>query len=93
MAQSNMTNTPQDDQDTSEFLRPAILERITDLRKRFEDATAELTALLEDIEPQNTEVKRQVHLCLQEAAHNLEQALDQVEDAESAAVGTLEPED
>lgn len=88
-----MTKTPEDDQDTSEFLSPAIVGGITDLRKRFEEATTELTALLEAIEPQNTEIKRQVHLCLRLACNNLELALDQMEGAESAAVGTLEPED
>jgi hypothetical protein len=88
-----MTKTPEDDQDTSECLSPAIVGGITDLRKRFEEATTELTALLEAIEPQNTEIKRQVHLCLRLAADNLELALDQVELAESAAAGTFEPED
>jgi hypothetical protein len=88
-----MTKTPEDDQDTSEFLSPAIIGGITDLRKRFEEATTELTALLEAIEPQNTEIKRQVYLCLRLAANNLELALDQVELAESAAAGTFEPED
>jgi hypothetical protein len=88
-----MTRTPEGDEDTSEFLSPAIVRGIIDLRKRCEDATTEVTALLEAIEPQNTEIKRQVHLCLRLACNNLELALDQMEGAESAAVGTLEPED
>jgi hypothetical protein len=79
--------------DTVEFLSPAVVGGITDLRKRFEEATREVTALLEALEPPNTEVKRQVHSCLQEVAVNLERALDQAEVAESAATGTLEPKD
>ena len=88
-----MTKTPGDDQDTSEFLSPAIVGGITGLRKGFKEATREVTALLEALEPANTEVKRQVHSCLQEMAINLERALDQAEIAESAATGTLEPKD
>ncbi len=79
--------------DTVEFLSPAIVGRITALRKRFEDATTEVTALLDAIEPPKTEVKRQIQLCLREVAINLERALDQAEIAESAAVGTLEAKD
>ena len=88
-----MTETPENSPDTFEFLSPAIVGRITDLKKRFEDATTELTTLLEAIEPPNTEVKRQVQLCLREVAINLERALDQAEVAESAAVGIFEPRD
>ncbi len=85
-AQSNMTNK-------SEFLGPAILDRISELRWRLEDATTDLTALLEVIESPNPEVKRQVRLCLREAVDDIERALDRLEVAESAAGGTFEPKD
>lgn len=78
---------------TFESLDPAIVDRLTELRKRFEDTTTDLTALLEVIESPNMEVQRRVRLCLREAADNIERALDQLEVAQSAAVGRFEPKD
>jgi hypothetical protein len=67
---------------TLEYLSPAIVARTSELRKRVEQATTELTALLEAIEPPNTEIKRRVRLCLREAAHNIQRALNYTEAVE-----------
>jgi hypothetical protein len=85
-AQSNMTNK-------FEFLDFTIVDRITELRRRLEDATTDLSALLEVIESPNAEVKGQVRLFLREAVDNIERALDRLEVAESAAGGKFEPKD
>lgn len=83
---SNMTNEP-------EFLDPALVGRITELRSRIDDATTDLTALLEAVDSQNPEVHRHVRLCLRDAIDYIERALNELEDAEDAAVGTFEPRD
>ncbi len=85
-AKSNVTNK-------FEFLDSAIVERITELRWRLEDATTDLTALLDVIESPTAEVKCQVRLCLREAVDNIERALDRLEVAENAAGGKFEPKD
>ena len=63
----------------------ATVDRIVELRKRLEAACLDLAGLLGSIGPPDTEVKRQVRLCLREASQDVERMLDQVEAAERAA--------
>jgi ABC-type transporter Mla subunit MlaD len=79
--------------DTVRTLNPAVLDRINEVRKGLERASAELDALLESIAPTDTEVKRQVTLHLREVGEEIQSALDQLEAAESSASGTIEPND
>jgi hypothetical protein len=74
-------------------LNPAALDRINEVRKGLERASADLDALLESIAPTDTEVKRQVTLYLYGAGEEIQRALDQLEAAESSASGTIEPND
>jgi hypothetical protein len=79
--------------DTVGTLNHAVLDRINDVRKGLERASADLDALLESIAPTDTEVKRQVTLYLYGAGEEIQRALDQLEAAESSASGTIEPND
>jgi hypothetical protein len=74
-------------------LNPAVWDRINEVRKGLERASADLDALLESIVPTNAEVKRQVTLHLRAAGEGIQLALDQLEAAESSASGTIESND
>jgi hypothetical protein len=78
--------------DAVETVGPATVDRIVELRKRLEAACLDLAGLLGAIGPPDTEVKRQVRLCLREASQDVERMLDQVDAAERAARAALEPD-
>jgi hypothetical protein len=78
---------------TIEVLHRAIVGRIGELRARTADMSTDLSALLEAFDSPNAQVKRQVGLCLREAADHIERALDELEGAESAAGGAFEQTD
>jgi hypothetical protein len=77
--------------DIVETLGLATVDRIVELRKRLEAACLDLAGLLGAIGPPDTEVKRQVRLCLREASQDVERMLDQVDAAERAARAAIEP--
>jgi hypothetical protein len=77
--------------DTVEALSLATVERIAELRKRLEAACLDLAGVLAAIGPPDTEIKRQVRLCLREASQDVERMLDQVDAAERTARGAIEP--
>ena len=79
--------------DTVRTLSHAVLDRINDVRKGLERASADLDALLESIASTDTEVKPQVTLYLHGAGEEIQRALDQLEASESSASGTIEPND
>jgi hypothetical protein len=78
--------------DAVETVGLATVERIVELRKRLEAACLDLAGLLGVIGPPDTELKRQVRLCLREASQDVERMLDQVDAAERAARAALEPD-
>jgi len=71
--------------DAVETVGLETVDRIVELRKRLEAACLDLAGLLGAIGPPDTEVKRQVRLCLREASQDVERMLDQVDAAERAA--------
>jgi hypothetical protein len=78
---------------TLELLHRTIVARIAELRSRAQDMTTDLTALLEALDSPDAQVKRQVGLCLREAADFIERVLDELEAAEHAAAGAFEQKD
>jgi hypothetical protein len=72
---------------TIDTLGPGTVDRIVELRKRLEAACLDIAGLLGAIGPPDTEVKRQVRLCLREASQDVERMLGQVDAAERAARG------